>query len=348
MELAIGKTDFARALSSVSKAVESRNTIPILSHVRLVATTGRLQVTGTDLDITVTDTAPADITAPGAVCVDAKLLSSIVAKVGGDINLKLEADKLIVKSGRSRFTLSVLPADAFPDLPEQKYDAEFEIDLAGFFGPVAFAISTEETRFYLNGVFFKGGIAAATDGHRLAKNTTDNIPDFEGIIVPRKTVGLLPKGTCRVAVSSHRIRVTKDDLTIESKLIDGTFPDYERVIPKSNDKIISFDNDEMRQAAARVSVVASERGRAVRLSFAGNAVVLTVSSPETGTATDEMVAAYEGEPIEIGFNSSYLAELVGMFPPGDIKLALADPGSPSVFTSDKAPELLAVLMPMRV
>jgi DNA polymerase-3 subunit beta len=351
MKLSIAKTDLARVMTNVGRVVEARTTVPILSSVLLTASGGRLSVAGTDLDILATASAEADVTTPGAICVDAKLLSDIVKKSAGEtIDMSLEGDKLIVKSGRSRFTLAALDAADFPDLKDSNYDAEFELDIAALFAPCTFAISTEETRYYLNGVFFRGGesVAVATDGHRLARNQGPTLPAFEGVIVPRKTVGIIPKGVVTVSVSQQKIRIQSGDFTLISKLIDGTFPDYERVIPKSNDKIIVFGSDDMRQAAGRVLVISSAGSKAVKLSFADGAAALSASNVGQGTASDEIFIQYGGEPVEIGFNAGYLGELVGIFPAGDINLAIGDSGSPAVFTSDKADGLLAVLMPMRV
>ncbi|MDW9650825.1 DNA polymerase III subunit beta [Sinorhizobium meliloti] len=357
MKLLIGRAELTRVLTNVSRVVEARNTIPILSSLRLSAADGKLTVTGTDLDIVATDTAAADVTEGGSLCVDAKLLSDIAKKTGGDVSLSEDKGQLIVKSGRSRFSLPTLPATDFPDLSGGEYTASFDMDLAALFAPVSFAISTEETRFYLNGIFLHlhedGDYfirAVATDGHRLSRHQVAYPGEdaFKGVIVPRKTVGLLPKGTVRVSVSETKIRIASGEFVLTSKLIDGTFPDYQRVIPTQNDKKIVFGSDDMRQAASRVSVISSERGRAVKLSFAEGEAKLAVSSPETGSATDEIFVNYDGDLIDIGFNGAYLTELVGIFPAGDITLALADGGSPALFTSDKAPELLAVLMPMRV
>lgn len=351
MHLLISRNDLARVIGAVGKVVESRNTIAILSHVLLTATTDTLTIRGTDLDIEATASVPCQAT-PGSICVDAKLFASIVAKASGDISLSLEAEKLIVKSGRSRFSLATLPAIDFPDMSAGKYDATFDIDLASLFAPVAFAISSEETRYYLNGVFFRGyegkTVAVATDGHRLGRHIGPETAPFEGVIVPRKTVSLLPKGVVAVSVSQNKIRIESPDFVMTSKLIDGTFPDYQRVIPTQNDKIVVFGSEDMRLAAGRVAVIASERGKAVRLAFAEGQAVLTVNNPDHGNATEEVFVGYDGDPIEIGFNAAYLTELVGIFPSGDIKLALGDGGSPAVFTSEKAGNLLAVLMPMRV
>ncbi|WP_184804221.1 DNA polymerase III subunit beta [Rhizobium leucaenae] len=354
MKLTIPKSDLARVLTNVGRVIESRNTIPILGNVLLHADNGTLRVTGTDLDIVATDTAPADVSEPGSICVDAKLLQDISKKAGGDISISLEADRLVVKSGRSRFALPTLAAADFPSLDGGKFDATFDIDLAALLAPVAFAMSTEETRYYLNGVFIhlqdQFIRAVSTDGHRLSRHQMPYTGEdaFKGVIVPRKAVGVVPKGTVNVSVSEAKIRIAAGDFVLTSKLIDGTFPDYQRVIPTGNDKKIVFGSDEMRQASGRVSVISSERGRAVKLSFADGKATLDVSNPDSGSASDEIVVSYDGDPIEIGFNAAYLAELIGIFPAGDITLALADSGSPAVFTSEKAENLLAVLMPMRV
>jgi len=351
MHLLIGKNELARVISSVARVVENRNTIAILSSLRLSAEGTTLTVTGTDLDIVATATAQADVTKSGAICVDAKLLGDIAKKAGGDISMSLEGDNLIVKSGRSRFTLQTLPANEFPSLDGGKYDATFDIDLAGLFAPVAFAISTEETRYYLNGVFFKGTAeeytAVATDGHRLSRHVQPGGYPFNGIIVPRKTVGLLPKGVVQVAVSETKIRIVAGDLTLTSKLIDGTFPDYERVIPKSNDKVVVVDRDAIMKAADRVSAVSSERGRAVKLTVAPGSISLHVSNPDSGSANDEVEATYSGEPIDIGFNSQYVREVFGVLPAGEVTIALADAGSPALVTGGKE-GLTLVIMPMRV
>jgi DNA polymerase-3 subunit beta len=352
MRLSIARTDLARVLTNVGRVVESRNTIPILGNVLLTATEGRLQVTGTDLDIVATDSAVATVEQPGTVCVDAKLLTDISKKAGGDVSLEEVNGQITVKSGRSVFKLGTLPAADFPSLDGGKFDATFDIDLAALFAPVAFAMSTEETRYYLNGVFLHplagNAVAVSTDGHRLSRHVGPVVPDFPAIIVPRKTVGLIPKGTISLSVSDAKIRISAGDYVLTSKLVDGTFPDYQRVIPKGNDKIITFGSDDMRQAAGRVAVVASDRTRAVKLSFSEGQAVLATNNPEHGSASDEIFVKYDGEPIDIGFNSVYLTELVGIFPAGDVTLALSDGGSPAIFTSEKDDTLLIVLMPYRV
>lgn len=354
MNITLPRADLARLLASTVRVVERSNTIPILSMVRIAADGGKLAITATDLDIEVYAAIDAEAAADGAVCVSASMLDGIVKKLppNNDVTLSTDGKELTVKSGRSRFTLQTLPVSDFPSFTAGKYTTEFTADLATLLAPVSFAVSTEETRYYLNGVYLhtKGDnlAAVATDGHRLARHIAEyEVPDFKGIIIPRKLVGLVPKGDIAVSLSDTKIRLVSGDTTIASKLIDGTFPDYERVIPSGNDKIIVFDAAAMRIAAERVSVVSSERGRAVKLSFAGGAVNLSVRN-DGEEATDELPVSYDGEPIDIGFNSAYLGELIANFPPGEITLALADAGSPSIFTAASAPGLMAILMPMRL
>jgi len=358
MNITLPRADLARLLASTTKVVEARNTIPILACVRLVVDGGKLTATATDLDIEITATVDAEAEADGAVCVSASLLDAIVKKLpaSADVTLSLDSATLTVKSGRYTSKLQTLPVEDYPVFSETGFTTEFTADLATLFAPVSFAISTEETRFYLCGIYLTGAggklTAVATDGHRLSRNEVaepDGSPplDFAGIIVPRKMVGLVPKGEVAVSLSNTKIRLVTADAVITSKLIDGTFPDYQRVIPTGNDKLISFSSPEMRQAADRVSVVSSERGRAVKFTFAPGQATLAVSNPDSGSATEEIAVDYDGDPLDIGFNSAYVAELIGQFPSGEIRLALADGGAPALFTSDAAPGLLCVLMPMR-
>jgi len=357
MRFTIQRSDLTRVLTNVGRVVESRNTIPILSNVKLSAVLGQLRVTATDRDIVATDAAPATVEGEGDICVSSKLLGDIAKKAGSDtIEVSLDGDIVKVKAGRSQFKLASLPASDFPDLDEGDFDASFDIDLAALFAPAAFAISTEETRYYLNGVFlhlFEDGEqylrAVATDGHRLSRHQVSYRGEaaFKGVIVPRKTVGLLPKGDVNVSVGEAKIRITAGDFVLTSKLIDGTFPDYDRVIPTSNSNRVIVDRDAFMKAADRVATVSSERGRAVKLTIAPGSVGFTVNNADAA-ATDEIETDYSGEPIEIGFNAAYLRDLFGVLPTGPVTIALADAGSPGVFTSDGFQGLTLVGMPMRV
>ncbi|WP_457659560.1 DNA polymerase III subunit beta [Sinorhizobium medicae] len=351
MRLLIGKQELARVMAIVGRVVESRNTIPILGNVMLAAAGGGLAVAGADLDIVATASANADIEQDGAVCVDAKLFGDIVKKVGGDISISLEGDKLAVKSGRSRFSLATLPAVAFPTLPDGKYDATFDLDISALFAPVQFAIAVNDNRKFLEGVYFhtKNGVAVAvaTNGHRLSRHIGESLPEFRGIIVGPKTVSLLPKGVARVSVSEQKIRVEQGDFTLISNLVDGEYPDYERVIPAGNEFIACADKSDILKASDRVATVSSERGSGVKLTVSSGSIALSVRS-QVGAAQDEVQAEYSGEPIEIGFNAIYLRDALQVFPDGQVEIALNDGMSPARITSPVAPLLDVTLMPMRV
>lgn len=350
MRLSLPKADLTRLLTAVTKVVETRNSIPILGNVLLSVQDGQFSARATDLDIEVATSIPVLDALPGSTTVNAKLLADIAKKAGSDVSLELESDVLTVRSGRSRFKLQTLPVDDFPSFAAGGFDVEFDVDLAALVAPTQFAISTEETRYYLNGVYLhtaEGRLAAvATDGHRLSRHYGDPRDHFEGVILPRKLVSILPKGPVRVSLSRTKARIATDDTTITGKLIDGTFPDYQRVIPTQNDKIVQASIADLRTAVERVSTVATERGRAVKLEIAPGGISLSVR--DDAEATDSIEADYSGEPIEIGFNAAYLTELLANLSGDTVRIALNDAGSPTLFSSPDNDALLAVLMPMRV
>lgn len=353
----VSRHEFARLLAATTKVVEARNTIPILSTVRLIAGDGKLSATATDLDIEISGAIDAETDEAFAACIDAKLLVGIVSKLSGDeITIEAADDGATLKCGRSRYQLQTLPIADFPVISAGKLPTEFKVDLAALFAPVQFAISTEETRYYLNGIYLAGTaanlIAVATDGHRLSRHFGEPVGEFAGIIVPRKAVGLVPKGAVTVRLSDSKIQFETADALITSKLIDGTFPDYERVIPKGNDRVVTFSVPDMAKAAGRVAVVSTDREPTAKLEISTEEIALSVRG--AGEAFDAVPCSLKesdgpnAEPLTVGFNASYLAELLGIFPQGDVKMALADGGSPVLFTSDAAEGLLAVLMPRRV
>lgn len=358
MRASFERSELLRVLGPVTKVVEARNTIPVLGNVLLSVapspdgiTDGSVSITGTDLDIRITNRGAAKVAEGGAVTVSASKLGDIVRKfpAGADIAVSTEPNNLIVKSGRSRFKLPTLPVEDFPDISVGEFATNFTTDLAALFKPVSFAISTEETRFYLNGIFLHaaGGKlrAVATDGHRLAQHDGNAVDEFAGVIVPRKTVGLVPPGEISVSVSATKIRFVSDALEVVSKVVDGTYPDYQRVIPRDNPNVATVDRAALFAAADRVSTISSERGRSVKLAFADGALALSVRSEE-GTAEDELAVGYDAEPLEIGFNAAYLRDVLGTFGDERVTVRLNDAGSPAVI--DAGGPLLAVLMPMRI
>jgi DNA polymerase-3 subunit beta len=373
MRLVIERRELLEALGHVTSVVERRTTIPILSNVLIKATEGGLELKATDLEREVIEQAPADISTPGAVTVPAHLLHDIVRKLpdGAQVDIRRDAEKerLTLQAGQARFALQTLPAEDFPDLAAGELTHNFEVpahEMKRLIDKTRFAISTEETRYYLNGIYFHtapqsgGGTrlrAVATDGHRLAQVELDCPPGSEGmpgVIIPRKTVHELRRlldaagDTVRVGVSPAKIRFEMDSVILTSKLIDGTFPDYGRVIPVGNDKEMKVSNAEFMSAVDRVSTIASERGRAVKLAIGPDKLVLSVNNPEGGSATEEIGVEYGSAPLEIGFNARYLLDIASQLEGDHARFMLADPGSPTMVKDVSDESALYVLMPMRV
>ncbi|MCA3559568.1 MAG: DNA polymerase III subunit beta [Aestuariivirga sp.] len=370
MRVTIERSAFLRALTHVQSVVERRNTIPILSNVLLQAGDGHLKLTATDLDIEIVESVPAEVARSGAATVPAHMLYDIVRKLPDGAQLELEqagdGQRVAIFAGRSRFALQALPHEDFPDLAAGDFPHNFAIsaaDLRGLIEKTRFAISTEETRYYLNGIYFHdvaaGSLlrAVATDGHRLAQAQIarpDGAKGMPGVIVPRKTVLEVVKlfdgidGAVEVSLSAAKIRFAAGDLVLTSKLIDGTFPDYERVIPRNNDKKLELDTKAFAAAVDRVSTISQEKGRAVKLAIGGNKVLLTVNNPDSGSAEEEVACSYDADPIDIGFNSRYLLDVAGQMKSDGLELQLADAGSPTIVRDPTDGQALYVLMPMRV
>jgi len=372
MKITVERSELLKSLGHVHRVVERRNTIPILANVLIKADGGKLSLKATDLDLEVTDTIAADVAPGGATTVPAHMLYDIVRKLpdGAQIVLEGSGDRAVlsIRAGRSRFTLQTLPESDFPDLAAGEMTHTFKLpaaDLKRLIDKTQFAISTEETRYYLNGIYLHTAgsgktatlRAVATDGHRLAQcdlPLPDGAAGMPGVIVPRKTVNevqrLVENGEGEVAIelSAGKIRLTIGDVVLTSKLIDGTFPDYARVIPLNNDKDLVVDKKDFEAAVDRVSTVASERGRAVKLSLTGGRLVLSVTNPDSGSATEEIEVEYESEPLDIGFNSRYLLDIAAQIEGEVAVLKLADPGSPTLIQDKDSKGALYVLMPMRV
>ena len=372
MRVTLERSNLLKSLNHVHRVVERRNTIPILSNVLLKAEGATLSMRATDLDLEITEAAPAVVEQTGATTVPAHLLYDIVRKLpdGAEVSLSMSGEKgqMGVASSRSRFTLQCLPESDFPDLTAGAFSHTFRLPaetLRMLIARTQFAISTEETRYYLNGIYMHtvedGGKlrlrAVATDGHRLARADVDAPSGAEGmpgIIIPRKTVGELqklvddPDIVVTVELSDAKIRFTIGSVVLTSKLIDGPFPDYQRVIPTGNDKELTIDCQSFAQAVDRVSTISSERGRAVKLAIREGQLVLTVNNPDSGSATEELAVGYDNEPIEIGFNAKYLLDITGQLTGTDAVFMLADPGSPTLVRETKDEDALYVLMPMRV
>ena len=372
MKATIERATLLKGLSHVQSVVERRNTIPILSNVLIeAAENGSMRLMATDLDLQIDETIAAAVDQPGAITVSAHTLFDIARKLpeGAQVQLSAAEGRLTVVAGRARFNLATLPRDAFPVIAEGELPTQFELPaemLKQIIDKTRFAISTEETRYYLNGIFLHVSEdasgepvlkAAATDGHRLARVTlprpegAEKMPD---VIVPRKCVAELRKlleevdGSVGVSLSGSKIRFDLGQAILTSKLIDGTFPDYSRVIPTANDKLLKLDPKSFMEGVDRVSTIATEKTRAVKMALDRDKITLSVTSPENGAAAEEVPGDYSALPFEIGFNSRYLLDILGQIEGDLCEVHLADAAAPTLIReNDKSPALY-VLMPMRV
>lgn len=352
--------------------VEKRNTIPVLSNVRIEAVEGEINFKATDMDTEITEIADAKVSQTGATTAPAHMLYDIVRKLsdGSEVELTFPDDKgqLTIASGRSKFSLSCIGVEDFPVISGDKLPINFAIskdELKDVIDRTKFAVSTEETRYYLNGIYIhakKEGSSSvlrvvATDGHRLAcveSPLPSGAENLSGVIIPRKTIAEIRKllddndaANVNVSMSENKIRFAFEDVTLTSKLIDGTYPDYERVIPTDNDKNLEVSVKELSSAVDRVSVVA-ERTRAIKVLTHNGKITITTSSPDLGSAQEEVEAKYEGEALEIGYNFRYLLDILNEVKGDSVRISFADGSSPSVIHDTSDSSAIYVLMPMRV
>jgi DNA polymerase-3 subunit beta len=372
MKFGIERGVLLKAVGQAQSVVERRNTIPILANVLIEAEGGQVSFRATDLDIEVVDRAPAKVERPGATTVSAVMLHEIVRKLPDGALVSLTEDaatgRLTVAAGRSTFHLATLPREDFPVMASSEYSSNFSAPaplLRRLFDKAKFAISTEETRYYLNGVYMhvsqgEGGAVlrcVATDGHRLARIDAalpEGAQGMPGVIVPRKTVGELRKlleddeAKIAVSVSETKVRFATPAIVLTSKVIDGTFPDYTRVIPTGNTRQLRVDAADFAKAVDRVATVSSERSRAVKLSLDEDRLVLSVNAPDSGAAEEEMVVAYDSDRLEIGFNAKYLLEIAGQVDREDAVFLFNSAGDPTLMREGNDLSAVYVVMPMRV
>ncbi len=372
MKLTIERATLLTSLAHVQSVVERRNTIPILSNVLIDANDGALSLTATDMELAIVESTTADVAQNGATTTPAHTLYDIVRKLpdGAQVELALGGDdgRLALTAGRSEFALPCLPRDDFPVMADDDLPTRFTLAaeaLRRLIDKTRFAVSTEETRYYLNGVYLHaaetGGVAmlraVATDGHRLALLETplpEGAAGMPGVIIPRKAVGELRKlidetdGEVSVSLSDTKIRFEFDDAVLSSKLIDGTFPEYQRVIPEGNDKVMEVDAKTFAEAVDRVSTISTEKSRSVKLSLSRGQAVLTATSPDNGSASEELAVVYDAEDMDIGFNSRYLLEMTSQIEGDEARFALSDAVSPTLVRDASDEAAIYVLMPMRV
>lgn len=372
MRVSIERNILLKALSHVQSVVERRATIQIISHVLIEARDDEVTLTATDLDIEIVERIPARVMRAGATTTAAAPFYEIVRKLsdGAEVEVDLSGDdpRLKLSADRGVYQLAVLGKKDFPLMDQGGFGSRFAIgskDLARLMTKARFAISTEETRYYLNGIYLHAAAkdgqpvlrAVATDGHRLAQvempapSGSEGMP---GVIVPRKTVlalsGLINDAdvTLTIALSPTKVQFAFDTIRLTSKLIDGTFPDYERVIPKHNDLKLLVSGSDFSRSVDRVSSISLDKTRAVKLALADDTLTLMVTNPESGNAREELSVSYSAEPMEVGFNARYLLDITDQLEGDDARFSLADPGAPAVIEDLGDPQVLYVLMPMRV
>lgn len=372
MKFTIDRGGLLKALTHVQSVVERRNTIPILANVLLRADEAGVELAATDMDISVVEKVAADVGQQGTTTVSAHTLFDIVRKLEEGAQVELgggtEEGQLALRSGRSTLKLATLASEDFPAMTDDDMPHSFALSADGLrrlIDRTRFAISTEETRYYLNGIYLHaveaeaGKVlrAVATDGHRLALMEVplpDGADGMPGIIVPRKTVNELRKlideceNDIAISLSETKIRFAVDGIVLSSKLIDGTFPDYDRVIPDANDKYLEVSCKRFERAVDLVSTISTEKSRAIKLSLSDNSLVLSATSPDAGSATEELEVEYDDGELEIGFNSKYLIDITQQINGDSARFALSDSASPTLVRDTTDPSALYVLMPMRV
>lgn len=372
MKLSVERAVLLKTLGHVQSVVERRNTIPILANILLRARDGQLSLTATDMDLEINENMAGNVSRPGELTVSAHMLYDIVRKLPETATVELEradnSNQVTLKAGRSQFKLGTLPVDDFPLMREDSLATRFAVPattLRGMIDRTRFAISTEETRYYLNGIYVhttkSNGQdvlrAVATDGHRLARvevAAPAGIGEMPGVIIPRKTVTELYKlldetsDAISVEMSQTKIRVSFGGITLTSKLIDGTYPDYERVIPTGNDKVMTVDTKTLASAVDRVATVSTEKSRAIKLSLSKGLLAITAQSAEAGSANEEIEVDYTDSKLDIGFNARYLLDIATQIGGETTRVVLADAGAPALVEDTADQSALFVLMPMRV
>ena len=376
MKFAVNKSVFLVALQHVHSVVERRNTIPILSNVLLEAKEEGIFLTATDMDIQVLESiegSEVEIMQMGTVTTSAQMLYDIVRKLPDNIKVELyseNSERLAVKASSSSFALNCLPAEDFPSFPGEAFKNTFKIeskDLIRLIDKTSFAMSMEETRYYLNGIYMhtieekeKHLLrTVATDGHRLSRvdmSLPEGANSVSGVIIPRKTIMEVRKliednkDKLHISLDETRIRFTLGKVILTSKLLDGTFPDYSRVIPEDggNEKIVNVSNESLSQAVDRVSTVSTDKSRAIKMNVQKDTISITANNPDQGSASENIGIEYKGEGVEIGFNSKYVLDVSRQLKGKNMLIKLSDSVSPTLIFDEEDESALFVLMPMRV
>ncbi len=367
MHFTIQREALLKPLQLVAGVVERRQTLPVLSNVLLVVEGQQLSLTGTDLEVELVGRVTLDAVAePGEITVPARKLMDICKSLPSDalIDVRVDEQKLLVKAGRSRFTLSTLPANDFPTVEEGPGSLNFSLPQAKvrrLIERTSFAMAQQDVRYYLNGMLLEVGAnllrAVATDGHRLAMcsmSAAIEQQERHQVIVPRKGILELARllteqdGEVAIVLGQHHIRATTQEFTFTSKLVDGKFPDYERVLPKGGDKLVVGDRQALREAFTRTAILSNEKYRGIRLQLAAGLLKIQANNPEQEEAEEEVVVDYNGGSLEIGFNVSYLLDVLGVMTTDQVRLILSDANSSALVQEADNDDSAYVVMPMRL
>ena len=374
MKFSIDRSALLMALQHVHSVVERRNTIPILSNVLIEAKEDGVYLTATDMDIAViekVDMEKSEIIQLGSITTSAQMLYDIVRKLPENIKVELlseKNDRLGIKASSSSFALNCLPSEDFPSISEEDFKHSFDIDaidLIRLIDKTSFSMSSEETRYYLNGIYLhsikEGELnklrTVSTDGHRLSRvdmSLPDGADGIPGVIIPRKTIMEIRKlledhtGNISLSLSDTKIRLSFNNVILTSKLLDGTFPDYSRVIPEQNEKLVTISNQLISEAVDRVSTVSTDKTRAIKININKATLIISATNPDKGSASENIDIDYDGDEVEIGFNSKYVLDVARQIKGKDIIIKLSDAVSPTLVYDKDDKEVLFVLMPMRV
>lgn len=367
MQFTIQREALLKPLQLVAGVVERRQTLPVLSNVLLVVDGSTLSLTGTDLEVELVGRIQLEEPAEaGEITVPARKLMDICKSLPDEValTLKVEDNKAVIKAGRSRFTLATLPASDFPNVEEGPGSMTFSVNqnkLRRLIERTSFAMAQQDVRYYLNGMLLeinKGQLrAVATDGHRMAMCTLDADIDYQEryqLIVPRKGILELARllgeadDLVSIVLGTHHIRATTGDFTFTSKLVDGKFPDYERVLPRGGDKVVLADRQVLRNAFSRTAILSNEKYRGIRLMLSDSMLKIQANNPEQEEAEEDIAVEYNGSALEIGFNVSYLLDVMNVLSNEQIKMILSDANSSALVQESESDDSVYVVMPMRL
>ena len=374
MKFTIDRSALLTALQHVHSVVERRNTIPILSNVLIEAKEDGVYLTATDMDIAVIEKInleKSEVMQLGTITTSAQMLYDIVRKLPENVKVELlseKNDRLGIKASSSSFALNCLPAEDFPSISQEEFKFTFSLetnDLIRLIDKTSFAMSLEETRYYLNGIYLHAVKdtdgeklrTVSTDGHRLSRvdmNIPEGANEIPGVIVPRKTIMEIRKlledhsDTINLSLSDNKIKLSFSNVILTSKLLDGTFPDYSRVIPEQNDKTVTISNQLLSEAVDRVSTVSTDKTRAIKVNISKGNLIISATNPDKGSASESLDVIYDGEEVEIGFNSKYVLDVARQIKGNEIIIKLSDSVSPTLVYDKDDKGVLFVLMPMRV